>query len=115
MSPLLLKLVFARVATAPVPFFVRPVVKQIAAKVNDQFIDPQIALHFAWIEEGLSKHTWFAGEEMTGADIQMSFPLEAVAARGVGGPRIKAFLKRIHERPAYQRALEKGGPYELFR
>ena len=117
MSPLLLKLVFERVATAPVPFFVRPVVKQIAKKVNDEYIDRQIALQFGWIEKGLEEHAWFAGDEMTGADIQMSFPLESVAARraGVEGPRTRAFVKRIQERPAYQRALEKGGPYELFR
>ncbi len=58
------------------------------------------------------------GEEFTAADIQMSFPLEAVAAL-VGDrasrPHLMGFLDRIHTRPAYQRALERGGAYELNR
>ena len=65
-------------------------------------------------EGELAKSEWFAGNEFTGADIQMSFPLEAAAARGgleQGHPRAMAFLERIHARPAYARALEKGGPY----
>ncbi len=56
--------------------------------------------------------------EIVAADIQMSFPLEAAAARGgleQGHPNAMAFLERIHARPAYQRALEKGGPYTVGR
>ncbi|HXQ21213.1 MAG TPA: glutathione binding-like protein, partial [Candidatus Acidoferrales bacterium] len=66
----------------------------------------------------LGKSTWFAGDELTAADIQMSFPLEAAAARAgldATRPKLTAFLERIHARPAYKRALEKGGPYELLR
>ena len=72
----------------------------------------------AFWEGELSKSEWFTGNEFTAADIQMSFPLEAAAARGgleVGHPKSMAFLERIHARPAYNRALEKGGPYELLR
>ena len=118
MPPLLMKLVFDRVETAPMPFFVKPIARGIAGKVKSTFIEPQLKLHFDYLESELGKATWFAGEEMTAADVQMSFPIEAAAARGngtSGRPRLASFLERIHARPAYQRALAKGGPYELMR
>jgi glutathione S-transferase len=116
MPPLLLKLAFSRVGSAPAPFFLKPVLRGVAAKANAAFIDPQLKTHFDYIEGELGKSTWFAGEEITAADIQMSFPLEAAAARSglsAGRPKIVAFLDRIHARPAYKRALEKGGPYGI--
>jgi glutathione S-transferase len=118
MPPLLLKLVFDRVEVAPMPFFVKPVARAIAGRAKTSFIEPQIKLHLDYIESELGKTTWFAGEEMTAADVQMSFPLEAADARGglaQDRPRCVAFLQRVHARPAYQRALAKGGPYELLR
>jgi len=115
MPPLLLKLVFTKMKQGPVPFFVRPVVRGIADKVLTTFVEPQLALHLDWMESELGKSTWFAGEELTAADIQMSFPVEAAVARGGGDrPRLRAFVARVHERPAYQRALEKGGPFEIL-
>ena len=82
-----------------------------------EFITPQIKLHFDYIESELGKSTWFVGDEFTAADIQMSFPTEAVAAQiglDTSRPQIMSFLERIHARPAYQRALERGGAYELL-
>ena len=117
MPPLLLRLIFARIETGPMPFFARPVARAIASKVRSAFIDPQITLHLDFQEAELERYTWFAGAEFTAADIQMSFPLEAAAARGTIGtrrPQLAAFLERIHARPAYRRALERGGPYELL-
>ena len=117
MLPLLLKLIFGRIATAPMPFFVKPIARGIVKNVRGAFIDPQLKLHLGYMESELGKSTWFAGEEFTAADIQMSFPLEAGAARGgpdAGAPKLKAFLQRIHARPAYKAALEKGGVYELM-
>jgi glutathione S-transferase len=117
MLPLLLKLIFGRVATAPMPFFIKPIARGIVARVNQEFIDPQLKLHFGYIESELGKTGWFAGTEFTAADVQMSFPLEAAAARGGSagaGPNITAFLQRIHARPAYQAALKQGGAYELL-
>jgi len=114
MPPLLLKLIFDRIETSPMPFFVRPVAKGIAGKVKATFINPQIKLHLDYMEAELGKSAWFAGDEMTAADIQMSFPLEAATSRGGLGksrPRLMAFVERIHARPAYARALEKGGEY----
>jgi glutathione S-transferase len=118
MPPLLLKLVFERMAKGPAPLLVRPIVRGIAKKVMTTFVDPQLELHVNYIEGELAKSPWFAGSELSAADIQMSFPLEAAAARlGLEGraPHIAAFLERIHARPAYQRALERGGPYELMK
>ena len=118
MPPLLLKLVFDRVEGAPMPFFVKPIARSIAGRAKSSFIGPQIDLHLDFVEGELAKSTWFAGNELTAADIQMSFPLEAAAARGgldARRPRTMAFLERVHTRPAYRRALERGGPYELLR
>jgi glutathione S-transferase len=115
MPPLLLKLIFDKIETSPMPFFVRPIAKGISAKVKNAFIDPQIKTHFDFMEAELGTSTWFAGSEITGADVQMSFPVEASAAGGVVGndrPNLLAFVKRVHERPAYKRALERGGPYD---
>ncbi|MEH2450929.1 MAG: glutathione S-transferase [Nostoc sp.] len=86
------------------------------SSVNDEFIAPQIKLHFDYIEGELHKSTWFVGEEFTAADIQMSFPLEIVAMQAElisSRPKIKQFIERIHARPAYKRALERGGAYDF--
>ena len=118
MPPLLLKLVFDRIETAPMPFFVRPIARGIAGKVKGSFIEPQIAQHLDYMEAELDKNPWFAGGEFSAADIQMSFPLEAAVARGglnASRPRLMAWLVRIHARTACQRALQRGGAYELLR
>jgi glutathione S-transferase len=118
MPPLLLKLIFGRIERGPVPFFVRPFAKAIARKVQDTVVDPQLALHLDYLEAEIAKTPWFAGAEFSAADIQMSFPLEAAAARGgldAGRPKLMDFLERIHARPAYARALERGGAYALLR
>ena len=114
MPPLLLKLVFDKVESSPMPFFVKPVARAIAHKVKGTFVLPQIALHLGYLEAELGKHPWFTGEEFTAADIQLSFPLEAAASRGgldAKYPNLVDFLARIHARPAYRRALERGGEY----
>jgi glutathione S-transferase len=118
MPPLLLKLVFSRVESAPMPFFVKPIARAIVGRAMTSFIDPQIKLHLDFMEGELGKSTWFAGDDFTAADVQMSFPLEAAASRGgldASRPRLMGFLDRIHTRPAYKKALERGGPYELLR
>ncbi len=112
MTPLLLKLIFGQLPKRS-PGLVRPLVKAISGKAQDSFIDPQIALHTAYWEAELGKSEWFAGDTFTAADIMMSFPVEAGGSRSpyADKPNLKAFLAKIHARPAYQRALERGGPY----
>jgi glutathione S-transferase len=116
MPPLLLKLVFDRIAKAKMPFFARPVARAIASKAKDSFILPQIRLHLDFMEAELARSAWFAGENFSAADVQMSFPVEAARARAgldASRPRLMDYLARIHARPAYQRALERGGPYDM--
>ena len=116
MPPLLMKLVFDKVRSAPVPFFIKPIVKGIADKVTTSFIAPNIERQLDFMEAELKSRPWFAGSEFTAADIQMSFPLEAAAARAgldASRPKLMDWLTRIHARAAYRRALDVGGPYEI--
>ena len=118
MPPLLLKLIFERLPKGPMPGLLRPLVRRIAGRVQSAFVDPQIKLHLDYLESELGRSVWFAGNEFTAADIQMSFPVEAAAARGgldASRPRLWSYLERSHARPAYRRALDKGGRYELMR
>ncbi|NUN66555.1 glutathione S-transferase [Pseudanabaena biceps] len=116
MPPLLLKLVFDQIDKSPMPFFVRPIARSITNRVKSSFIDPQITLHLDYMEAEIGKSTWFAGNEFTAADIQISFPLEvavAIAGLNESRPKLMAFLNNIHSRPAYQQALERGGAYDF--
>ncbi|MET0496916.1 MAG: glutathione S-transferase [Steroidobacteraceae bacterium] len=118
MPPLLMKLIFSRIGGAPMPFFIKPIVRGIVDRVRTSFIDPQLALHLDYVEAELGGRQWFVGDRFTAADVQMSFPLEAAASRAgldAKRPGLNSFLERIHARPAYQRALERGGKYELLR
>lgn len=119
MTPLLLRLVFDKVSNPPLPLLAKtlvgPIAKGISSQVNKVLIAPNLKNHQAFIEAELEKSLWFAGSEFTAADAQMSFVLEAGAARGPmtrsTHPKIFNFLERIHSRPAYKRAIEVGGPY----
>ena len=116
MSPLLLKLIFDRIETTPMPFFAKPIARKIAERARGTFVMPQITRQLDFMESELAKFRWFAGDEFSAADIQMSFPLEVAVKRaglGPGRPRLAEFLASIHARPAYQRALERGGKYDL--
>jgi glutathione S-transferase len=116
MPPLLLKLIFDRIPTQPMPFFVKPVARSIANKVLQKMVLPNLKRQLDFMESELGGSTWFAGEEFSAADIQMSFPVEASAMRAgldASRPHLFAYLKRIHARPAYRKALERGGPYSF--
>ena len=113
MTPLLLKLIFTAIP-GRVPFLARGVAKGISRAMDANMIGPQITAHTAYWEAELSRSEWFAGDAFSAADIMMSFPVEAAGSRigyGADKPRLKAFLQKIHARPAWQRALERGGPY----
>ena len=116
MPPLLLKLIFERLKVTKMPFFAKPVARGIANKVLGTMVDPNLKRQLDFMEAELGRSEWFAGNEFSAADIQMSFPVEASAQRAgldASRPKLMAFLKRIHARPAYQRALERGGPYSF--
>jgi glutathione S-transferase len=115
MPLLLMKLVLSTVPKR-VPALIRPVGRAIVGGVEQAFLGPQLKLHLDYIEAELDKSQWFVGDELTGADFQMSFSLEAASARAGGAqrPRIKAFVERIQSRPAYRAAIEKGGPYGIL-
>lgn len=113
MPPLLMKLVFQRLPENA-GGFTRPLVKMVASKAESGFVDPRLKEHFEYWDNALAETGWFVGSEFTAADIIMSFPLEAAASRAGDGnyKNIASFLERIHARPAYKAALEKGGPYD---
>ena len=116
MSPLLLKLIFDKIPQSPMPFFVKPVARAICARVLAVMVEPNLKRQLDFMEGELGKTEWFAGDEFSAADIQMSFPVEAAAQRAgldARRPKLMAFLKRIHARPAYKKALERGGPYSF--
>jgi len=115
MPPLLLRLVFSKILTSPKPFFIQPIVKKIVSNVESVFIEPNLRSHLDFQEQTLSTSSWFAGAQFSAADIMMSFPVEAAGSRVdlSGRPHLVKFLQSIHSRPAYKRALERGGPYEL--
>jgi len=117
MPPLLLKLIFGTlIPKAPMPFFAKPIARAISAKLMGAMVDPNLKRQLDFMEAELGRSEWFAGNEFSVADVQMSFPVEAAAQRAgldASRPKLMAFLKRIHARPAYKRALERGGPYSF--
>lgn len=118
MPLLVMKLIFSKTTVAPTPWLIRPIAKAIANGVGQWYLDPNLKLHLGVIEQELAATGWFAGTELTAADVIMSFPLEAAVARGgaaSGYPNISAFLARIQSRPAWKAALANGGPYQLMR
>lgn len=111
MPLLVMKLIFSRMGQAPVPWLLRPVGSAFGKGVQKAYLDKQLATHRNFIEQHLSSHEWFAGSQFSIADVQMSFPLQALSARGgaATSPAIQAWLTKVQGRAAWQRALQKGG------
>lgn len=113
MNWLVMKLVFMTIPTQPMPFFARPIARILCQQVQAKLIDPNLTAAAGFIESHLAKQAWFAGDRLTLADFQMSFAVAALMSRGdmaAQCPHIKAYFKKMEARPAYQRALAKGGP-----
>ena len=113
MNWLVMKLVFVSIPGQPMPFFAKPIARALCAKVQQQLIDPNVEAGLAYMEDHLGRHTWFAGEHLSMADFQMSFAVEAALSRGAKAaerPHLQAYCARMQARPAYQRAIQKGGP-----
>jgi len=116
MPLMIVSLITGRIENSPVPFFLRPVTRRIAAKVRSGYLDPNVQRHLRFMDNTLGKSTWFCGDELTAADIQMSFAVEAAEVRtnlSAEFPNLRRFLEQMRARPAYQTALKKGGPYAL--
>ena len=116
MPPLLLKLIFDKVESSPMPFFVKPIARAISGKVKAMMVTPNLNRQLDFMEGELAKSEWFVGNEFSAADVQMSFPIEAAPQRAgldASRPKLMGYLKRIHARPAYKKALERGGPYSF--
>jgi glutathione S-transferase len=113
MNWLVMKLVFTTIPTRPMPFFVKPIARGLCAKVQTTLIDPNVQNSLNFIEGHLARNAWFAGPDITMADFQMSFAVEALLSRSTATgqyPHLVAYHKRMRARPAYQRAEAKGGP-----
>lgn len=116
MPLMVMTLIFNRIETKA-PWLVRPIAKAISGQVKSNYLNPNLNAVLAHMEAELGRTAWFAGDAFSAADVQMSFPIEAAAARvklRESHPKLQAFLDTIHARPAYVAALKKGGPYSLL-
>lgn len=121
MPLMVMKLVFDKIKSAPKPFFIKPIANAIVDKAMSSYAGPNISNNIAYIEQHLANnhqqgHDYMCGQQLTGADFQMIFPLEALTARqksmAENQPNIYAYVKRIHAQPEYQKALKAGGQYD---
>ena len=111
---LVMKLVFNKVQTGA-PFLVRPIAKVISSTVSRQFLDPSLESHASFLADHLTKHAWFAGAEISAADVQMFFAVEGLVARGgAKSPKLTDWLAKVHARPAFQKAIARGGAYKIL-
>ena len=107
LMPLLVMTLVMNNVSKHVPWVIRPIAEKITDGVKGGFIRPRVKEHILYLEQYLSEHDYFAGE-FSFADIQMAFPLIALQKRLHGKyPNIQAFVQRIQERAAFQRAEQK--------
>ena len=113
MPLLVMKLVMMKIPKSPMPFFVKPIAKGVSDKVQDKFISPRLKDQLDFIETTLSDRTWFTGENLSAADIQMSFPLMAASTRTdlSAYPNIAAFVERVKGEASFQAAIKKSGAF----
>jgi glutathione S-transferase len=110
MPPLLVRLIFNRLRSAPMPFFIKPIARGIADQVDKTYTHPALDLHVGFVERTLSERPYFAGNNFSIADIQMFYAVEAALSRSAEErPNMAAWRERVASRPAYQRAEAKGG------
>ena len=115
MPLLLIALLFEKIRTAPMPFFIKPIARGIADKAMAAYAGPNLKKHLSYINNHLAENQWFCGNQQTAADFQMIFPLEAGLTRGATRdeyPHIARYVDQIHALDSYKTALEKGGPYD---
>ncbi|MEO9274936.1 glutathione S-transferase [Marinomonas sp. 5E14-1] len=110
MPLLVMKLVLMKVPENPMPFFIKPIAKMLMGKIQENFIAPRLEPQLSFIEHTLSDRTWFVGDTLSGADIQMSFPLIVAGGRVdlTNYPNIGRYLKQIEQQSAYQKIVDRG-------
>jgi glutathione S-transferase len=116
MLPFIISLVMRQMRKARMPFFARPIAKRLTGQVLTRYLQPQIDTHLGVIEAHLTDNEWLAAGRFTAADVQLCYALVASSSRTGWSekyPAIGAYLSRLQARPAYQRAIEKGGPVQL--
>lgn len=114
MPLLVMRLIFGQLPKQA-PRLLRPLMKGVESNVMKQFLGPQLDLHLGYINAALEPTGHFVGKDWSAADMLMSFPLEAAQSRaGNRYSAINDFVARAQARPAYQRALERGGPYSIM-
>lgn len=116
MPPLILELFVGRIESAPMPFFAKPIAKRLGKAIRDAYLTHTTQVHFNYLDTELGRSEWLAGNQFSAADIMMSYPVEAALGRAKGVERFKnlePYLSRLKARPAYQRAIERGGPVVL--
>lgn len=108
---MIMALVFYKIEHTKMPFFVKPIAQKISQNTHHNFLNPQVALHLKHIDDELNGKTWLMGEDLTGADIMMSFALLGAKMRYDISPypNILRYLQQIECEPAYQRAIQKAG------
>ena len=117
MPLMVMKLVFEKIKSAPKPFFIKPIANAIVDKALSAYAGPNIANNVAYLADNHQRgNDYICGTQLTAADFQMIFPLEALIARqeniAENQPNIIAYVKRIHALPAYQKAITAGGQYD---
>jgi glutathione S-transferase len=117
MPLMIVSLIMNRIENSPMPFFVKPVAKGIAGKVRANYLEPNVKRNLDFMNTTLGKATWFCGNNLTAADIQMSFAVEAAEVRTdlkANYPNLQRYLQQMRALPTYQHALQMGGPYSLL-
>ena len=116
MPLMIVSLIMSRIEAAPLPFFAKPIARGIVNKVRESYLDPNVRRHLDYLNDQLADKEWFLGNRLSAADIQMSFAIEAAEVRSdlpERYPNLNGYLARMRARPAYQAALQRGGPYSL--
>jgi len=115
MPLLLMKLVFSSLGKPPIPFGLRSLGKVLGQGVQKAYLNRQLETHALFLESWLKDHRWFAGDHLSMADVQMSFPVFALLERGgiKDLPHLKTWMKNVEMRPAWQQAIQQGGPFEI--
>ncbi|RRD65333.1 glutathione S-transferase [Comamonadaceae bacterium OH2310_COT-174] len=115
MPLLVMSLVFRKIETRKMPFFAKPIARKISDGVRASFLNPQLKRHLEFVESKLAGRAWLLGEEISAADVMMSFPLQAAVSRtALDLPHIAAYVRRIEADPAWQRVSERLGKLELL-